>query len=214
MTTCPVTTSSFYEKVRLEVVSYYEKERLRDTEHSPPTPVIEALRPEDSLLVPHDTIQQVIAVSSSWIDLASADYIIADISRQVFNLEIAYAAFCGSSQILLPGPVLPDGTISSSGVAQFARALFEALSISPYLQFHVLLPMVPIKTGGIGLLKTLPGNGSAHISSAAAHMHPEDADSQDMWAAWEAWDLIRTICKYSSRVSLGKITSGSAIFEY
>jgi protein arginine N-methyltransferase 5 len=210
MTTCPITTSNFYEKIRLELVSYYEKERMRDTEHSPPIPIIEPLRPEDSVLIPHKTIQQVIAVSSSWIDLASADYVIADISRQVFNLEIMYAAFCGSSQLLLPGPILPDGTVSSSGVAQFARALFEALSISPYLQFHILLPMVPIKTGGTGLLQTLPGNGTAHISSAATHMHPEDPESQDMWAAWEAWDMIRTICKYNSRISLALVVPKQA----
>ena len=103
-------------RVKQLVSSHYEQSRysLDEADGATADPIIEALTPNDSVLIPHGSISQLIAISSSWLDLASADSIIADVSRQAFNLEIAYAAFCGISQVLVAGPVLPDGTISYS----------------------------------------------------------------------------------------------------
>src|ERR1700749_1498400 len=101
MTTCPITTPAFYSRVKNLVSSHYESSKyaLDESSTSLADPIIEALTPDDSVLIPHDTISQLIAHTSSWLDLVSADSIVADVSRQALNLEIAYAAFCGVSQI-------------------------------------------------------------------------------------------------------------------
>jgi protein arginine N-methyltransferase 5 len=162
------------------------------------------LRPMDSPLTPHESISQLLGVTSPWIDLASSDSIIANVSRQVFNLEVQYAAFCGIQHIVVPGPCLPDGTICTSGIPQFARTIQEALQTGPYLQVQVLLPMLPSK------LSAKSVEDSWHLSSFALKSSSsalDDVNTQDQWGTWEAWNLIRSFCNYNSRLGLGKIQS-------
>jgi protein arginine N-methyltransferase 5 len=156
----------------------------------------------DSPLIPHGGISQLLAATSPWIDLTSSDPVIADVSRQVFNLEIAYAAFCGVQNVVITGPYLPDGAICSSGIAQFARAVQEALHTGPYIQVQILLPMLPIKTSANAV------QDSWHLSNFAIkspNSTVDDINEQDQWGTWEAWNLIRSFCNYNSRLGLGKI---------
>jgi protein arginine N-methyltransferase 5 len=205
MMTCPITTPHFYSRVTELVSSYYQLDLYasHEPENGMADPVIPALGPEDSPLTPTDNISQLISLSSSWIDLASADPVIANVSRQAFNLEIAYASFCGISQVLVPGPVMPDGTISLGGVTQFARSILEAVTMSPYLRVHILLPMVPIKRRNKVMLSTLSAHKDGHLSSLATQKNNDSIESQDTWASWEAWNAIQSLCNYSSRVSVG-----------
>jgi hypothetical protein len=138
---------------------------------------------------------------STWIDLASSDPVISNVSRQVFSLEVQYAAFCGIQHIVVPGPYLPDGTICSSGITQFARAIQEALQTGPYLQVQVLLPMLPSKVSATAI------EDSWHLSTFALKSSGpalENQNAQDQWGTWEAWNLIRSFCNYNSRLGLGK----------
>ncbi|KAF2667980.1 Skb1 methyltransferase [Microthyrium microscopicum] len=208
MNTFPITTARFRSHIQEIVDTHYHTEKY-SLESTEPNPIVAALTPEDSILVPSANTSQLLAVSSSWIDLASADPLVADISRQVFGLEIAYASFCGISQVLTPGPLLPDGTISMSGLSQYARAIYEALSVSAYLHIHVVLPFSPVKSSGSTLFSSLAGSSDVHLSRSAAQRHPESVEKQGSFTAWEAWEFIRTFCKYSPRISVALVVPKS-----
>jgi protein arginine N-methyltransferase 5 len=203
MLTTPITTPQFQSSVQALLSSYYSAP-LDETRQSDeiPAPLVPTLKPLDSPLTPHGGISQLLAATSPWLDLASSDPVIADVSRQVFNLEVAYAAFCGIQNIVITGPYLPNGSVCSSGIAQFARAVQEALDTGPYLQVQILLPMLPVKT---------PANtaqDSWHLSNFAIRSSgatSDDISEQDQWGTWEAWNVIRTFCNYNSRLGLGKI---------
>jgi protein arginine N-methyltransferase 5 len=152
---------------------------------------VPALKPVDSTLSPYDTISQLILTTASWIDLASPDPAIANISQQVFNLEVAYAAFCGVYHVVVPAPALGNG----SRLTQFARAMQEALSIGPCIQFHVLIPIGTLKAKGV--------DDSKHLAHFARSASSSSAGLLSEWSGWEAWNTIRQFCNYSSPLSLG-----------
>jgi protein arginine N-methyltransferase 5 len=209
MLTTPITTPQFQSSVQALLSSYYS-ELLDETRQSDeiPAPLIPTLKPLDSSLTPHGGISQLLAATSPWIDLASSDPVIADVSRQVFNLEVAYAAFCGIQNVMITGPYLPDGSVCSSGISQFARAVQDALDTGPYLQVQILLPMLPIKT----LATTV--QDSWHLSNFAIRSSGstvDDINEQDQWGTWEAWNMIRKFCNYNSRLGLGKISLQSML---
>jgi protein arginine N-methyltransferase 5 len=204
MMTTPITTPHFQSRVQALLSTYHsELLSLESDRSSLPLPLIPALSPADSTLTPHDGISQLIAVTSSWIDLCSPDTVIASLSLQVFTLEIAYAAFCGIQNVLVRGPFLPDGSVATSAVALFARAIEEAITVAPYIHFQIVLPMYPVS--GV-----MAGGESGHLSNYAikpSGFQMSTYYSTNIWAAWEAWDMIRATCKYHSRVSMGKSKS-------
>src|SRR5690349_5070711 len=110
MLTSPITSPHFHSRVFTLVSSYLselsqlESSEKHSTSSIPPAPIIPPLDPVDTPLTPSDTLSQIIAYSSPWIDLCSPDPLIANISRQVLNIEIAYASFCGVGHIIIPGP--------------------------------------------------------------------------------------------------------------
>ena len=66
---------------------------------------------EDTDLTAGEMTSHLIALVSPWIDLCSPDPLIYNISRQVIHLEIAYAAFCGITNVIVPGPKLHRGNL-------------------------------------------------------------------------------------------------------
>ncbi|KAF2430478.1 arginine N-methyltransferas-like protein [Tothia fuscella] len=208
MITSPITTPHFHSNVQALLSSYHAE---LDYSHSSdndnddtlpiptpdtlPIPLIPALTPADSPLIPHDNISQLLATTSPWIDLASPDAIIANISRQVFNLEIAYAAFCGIQHVIIQGPILEDGTICTSRLTQYARAIQEAMATGPYLQLYIVLPTAPSSSKA-------PENQS-HLSRFARSRESFDIiEAASAWTSWEAWNVIRTLCNYSGRLTI------------
>lgn len=142
-----------------------------------------------------------VTVSSAWIDLCSPDPLIADVSRQVLALEIAYAAFCGVSFVVIPGPRLHHGDLHSDGVMHYARAVQDALSAAPYMQIHIWLRMVDS-----------PDMEKSEMGDLAPFARPEFLDQSlqggsakvDLFGTWDAWNAVRTMCKYNSRLCIGK----------
>jgi type II protein arginine methyltransferase len=203
MLTSPITTPHFQSSVQALISSYVGRSTSERSREYIPIPVIPALTPVDSSLTPHDSISQLVAVTSPWIDLCSPDPVIANISLQVFNLEVAYAAFCGIQNVIVPGPYLPDGSMYSthSGLPLFARAIKEALSMAPYIHFQILLPMCPTRFG------TWSTNDSGHLSNFEARQFflSKDHLTTGLWAAWEAWNLVRSICNYHGRFSVALV---------
>lgn len=196
MLTTPITNAHFHTRVLSLLSSYSQAVSDASPTQAQPLPLIPALENVDTPLTPSDTISQLLTFTSSWIDLASPDPVIAHISRQVFNLEIAYAAFCGVVTVVVQGPALTHG---ANGVSQFARAIKEALSTGSYIQLHVLMPM--------DVSKTI--DGDEDLGHLARFARPEFVEKQgghakntDPFGAWDAWNAIRTMSKYHSRLSV------------
>lgn len=194
MLTSSITTAHFQHRVTSQLQAHFEKLSTTDRPEDVPFPLVAPLTPADTDLTPDDSNSALVAVLSGWIDLGSSDPIVAHVSRQVFNLEVAYAAFCGIQNVIIHGP------IPESDVMQFARAVQEGLGMGPYLQFQVLLPM----TGE----QELASCEGSHLAEFARDVHasfPEEEDPpEDLFGTWDTWDAIRTVCEYSSRLSIGK----------
>jgi protein arginine N-methyltransferase 5 len=168
----------------------------------PTAPIIPPLTPVDTPLTPGDTVSQIIAYSSSWIDLCSSDPLIANISRQVLNIEVAYASFCGVGNIVISGP-RTHGTeaADSDGLARYARAIQEALMIGSYIQIAIQIPMY-----GYEEVKDMTGDLAPLARGYGASGKAKENENEEtaLFGTWDAWNLIRSVCKYNSRLSVGK----------
>lgn len=196
MLTTPISTPDFQSKIVAQVEEHLDKLSKSEKPSDVPMPLISPFTPKDTKLTPTDSNSALIAVVSSWIDLGSLDPLIANISLQVFNLEMAYAAFCGIQHVMMHGP------LPGSNVVQYARAVSEALGMGPYIHLNVLLPMV-------GELEHESGDGT-HLAELAKEqdvaLPEEDDPSEDVFGSWDTWDTLRTMCNYDSRLSVGKQT--------
>ncbi|KAJ5697690.1 hypothetical protein N7488_011374 [Penicillium malachiteum] len=200
----PITTQHFHSRVlgllssylaNLESPTYDAIGTMATTQNTRPL-TVPPLSKLDSNLTPNDATSQLVGVTSSWIDLCSPDPLIADLSRQVLMLEVAYAAFCGIGYLLIPAPKLHHGSLHSEGVAYYARAIQEAMNLGPYIQFHIWLPMVDnpeIEVDTMGDLAPL---------AREDFLQPDDGTlpKLDLFGSWDAWDLIRKTCKYHTRL--------------
>ena len=191
--TAPVTTSTFQSRVLATLEAHAKELDDASSADSVPLPTISPLTPGDSDLTPEDTNSSLIAVTSPWIDVGSPDPLIAHVSQQVFSLEVAYAAFCGISNVLVHGPSNSQGTV------RFARAILEALGLGPYVQLHILMPM----TGELEQDVSADGTSLAELARPHYAEAVEDDAEPELYASWEAWDTIRTMCSYSNKLSVG-----------
>jgi protein arginine N-methyltransferase 5 len=201
MLTTPITTPYFHSRVLALLSSHLsELDQLESsTRNAPPAPIIPPLGPVDTPLTPCDTVSQLIGYTSSWIDLCSPDPLVANISRQVLNLEVAYASFCGIGNLIIPGPKLHRDQFSqSNGVAQYARTIQEVLSIGSFMNMSIHMAMDDRKD-------TRPREEMGDLSPFSREEYFDDSakESQvDLFASWDAWNLIRDVCKYNSRLSV------------
>ncbi|KAK0110601.1 methyltransferase protein [Cadophora gregata f. sp. sojae] len=203
MLTSPITSPHFHSRV-LTLISTYLSE-LSDIDSSaaahsiPPAPIIPPLNPVDTPLTPGDTVSQIIAYSSPWIDLCSPDPLIANISRQVLNIEIAYASFCGVGNIVIPGPrAYSSGSTDNDSLIQYARAIQEALNIGSYLQMAIHIPMYGNEEAKEMIGDLRPFAREQRSESALGKVNKDI----DLYETWDAWNLIRSVCKYSARLSV------------
>lgn len=209
MLTTPITTSRFHSRVLSLLSSHLsnlqpaliDSHGTRATTQNTRPLVIPPLEPADSHLSPNEAMSQVVGVISPWIDLCSPDPLIADISRQVLMLEVAYAAFCGIGYLLVSGPKLHHGSMQSEGIPYYARAIQDALDTGPYIQFHIWLRAVDSSDLEVDQMGDLAPLARAEFFEGTE----EDAKSKvDPFGTWEAWDIIRRICKYHARLFVGK----------
>jgi protein arginine N-methyltransferase 5 len=195
MLTSPITTPHFRTSVLNLVATYHKTASTHPSPEDLPVPLIPALKPIDSTLMPSDTISQLLITASTWIDLASPDPVIANVSRQVFNLEVAYAAFCGVQHIVVQGPTVGNGAV----IQQFSRAMQEAIAVGPYIQFHLQMPLGDSKT-----------NVAVDAESLAAFARADrngEKGTITEWSSWEVWHAVRQFCHYSGKLTLGRSNS-------
>ncbi|KAH8816337.1 PRMT5 arginine-N-methyltransferase-domain-containing protein [Xylogone sp. PMI_703] len=201
MITSPITTPYFQSRVLLLISSQLSSDSTQiptanSSRSSPPAPIISPLTPEDTHLAPGDVVSQLIAYSSPWIDLCSPDPLIANISRQVLNMEIAYASFCGIGNVIIPGP-RSGGSLDNTGLMQYARAIQEALTIGTYIQFSLQIPMFGNEGERATTGDLLPLTREGYLSDKI------DTNQEiQLFQTWDEWNLIRSVCKYNSRLSV------------
>lgn len=208
MITRPITTPSFQARVLSALDSYFETVSKSANADDVPYPLIPPLTPEDTTLLPDEFITTMLLVSSPWIDLASSDPAVAHVSRQVFNHEIAYAAFCGVNNIIVQGPRLEG----NGSVAQYARSIMQALNLGAYLNLQIMMPMTGTEVKDVS-------QSPRHVASRARNLTDSVAaasNNSDTLCSWDAWELIRTLCSFNSRLSVGKSCSSflSIFFSY
>ena len=201
MLTTPITTPYFQTRV-LALLSSHSAQLKSSSGNNLLSPIIPPLGPLDTHLTPNETISQLLTVSSPWIDLCSPDPIILHLSQQVLGLEIAYAAFCGVGNVIIAGPKLHHGTAHGDALVQYARAIQEALSVGMNLQIEILLPMIdqPELEWDDSMWSLTRFARKANGKDTGK----EKAPKPDMYGSWDAWNIIRTVCRYNSRLFVGK----------
>lgn len=164
-----------------------------------PPIVLPSLSADDTDLSPSDIAPRLLHMTSTWIDLASPDPLIAHLSSQVLDQEITYAAFCGAGNVLIQGP---SPRSSEAGSTQYARAVKRALQLGPGMHVQILLPM----TYGSAAEQN---SDFADLSHFARQEYTGDENAKpsmnsDPLGSWDVWQLIRSICNYDTRLSIGK----------
>jgi len=201
--TAPVTNQHFHQKVvdlykrhLQEREEWVEKRGLTPAQRanqSLPGPVVPTLTNKDTSLFPNNYGASTVAYSSPWIDLCSPDPIVSSISRQVLNIEIAYANFCGARGIIIPGPRQDE---SGKGVNLYARAIQEAFRVAPRVNLIIHMPMYR-EPGLEEKTETL-----SSIFGKSNHVDDNAAKEIDIFTSWDSWHTIRSVCEYSTRLSL------------
>lgn len=228
MLTVPITTPYFNLRVLNLLVEHMTS--MKSNSGVPAVPTIQSLSALDSNLGPGEMVSHLLGVISPWIDLCSPDPTIFDISRQVLDMEVAYAAFCGIGNLILPSPKVHHGIHHGVGIAQYAHAIQQALEIGNFVQMSVTMPMMDNphdmieETKGSIALQARPeyvgttedGGQSIQDTRSSLESRPEEllnvnprkgvhvSSKHDYFGTWDAWNVIRTICKYNSRLFVGK----------
>ncbi|QSS58592.1 arginine N-methyltransferase Skb1 [Histoplasma capsulatum] len=202
--TTPITTPLFHSRVLTLLSTHLSDSRppvldptlTLGTSHNTSPVTVPPLSPEDTFLTPNESTSQLVGVTSPWIDLCSPDPLIADISRQVLNLEVAYAAFCGVSFVIIPGPRLHHGNVHGEGLMYYARAVQDILNIGLYIQVHIWFGMVDIpdlETSNVGDLAPfaradylIVGNYSPTKVDLFALSIPKHLPPMSVQARWHA----------------------------
>ncbi|KAK9798863.1 putative SHK1 kinase-binding protein [Seiridium cardinale] len=196
--TTPVTNEHFRKRVTdlaARSISELENSEIPSCQ---PDPIVPPLTTEDTSLFPGPSTGGLIAYLSPWIDLCSANAVVSSISRQVLNLEVAYANFCGARTVIIPGP--REDAIkarSSQGVAQYARAIQEALLIGTRLNFVIHLPMYREP----GLEESTSTLSSELLGDKATEVEVKE-DDIDIFSSWDSWHVVRSTCEYDGRLSI------------
>lgn len=163
------------------------------------TPTVTSLSATDTAITPGDTIQKLVGTASPWVDLSSPDPVVYNVSCKVLELEISYAAFCGLGNVVLRGPKLQYGGSHGEGVVQYAYAVQELLALNNYTQILIHLPMMyhPDQDGD-------DVEGSLSTCTRQEYVEEGGRSKHDLLGTWDAWHIIRTLCKYNSRLFVGK----------
>ncbi|KAM0419034.1 hypothetical protein ACHAPT_012085 [Fusarium lateritium] len=197
--TTPITNTHFQERV-FALVSEHLSALSNNGENATTTatgpraePILPSLTPKDTSMFPCAAVNTYTAVISPWIDLGSANPIISNISRQVLNVEVNYANFCGVRSIIIPGP-RQDASINggNQSLAQYSRAVEEALTIGNRLTFLIHMPMYREPE--------LEPQGK-NISSLEVKTPIKTEEKEiDLLAAWDSWHHVRSVCSYNTRL--------------
>lgn len=178
-------------------------------------PIVPPLTSNDTSLSPSQMVSTYVAWVSPWIELGSFDPVISSVSRQILNLEVAYANFCGIRSVVIPGPRAYGPSTAGVDLAQYARAVQEALAIGNRMVIVVYMPMV---------LDNEDPNCSYEMLSSSTKVDTghslEFRDDLDSFQSWDAWNTLRSLCNYNTRLSMGEnskhllLRDGTSLYIY
>lgn len=131
---------------------------------------------------------------------------------QALQQEVAYASYLNIPTIILPPPR------NRSHVASYGRIVNECLRNIPYMHFSVRLP---IYDPAVFQSKEPPPYGDPNSSGASTaqpcsprlalsgaisqkNLKSPKASEGELNATWEMWDVIRTVCDNSLRLTLSE----------
>ncbi|KAI1349351.1 methyltransferase-like protein [Xylaria sp. FL0043] len=191
--TTPITNTHFHERIVKLVEESLAQADSQQRHGSRIDPIVTPLTTDDTTLFPEVYTSGFVGYASPWIDLCSPNHVIASISRQVLNLEVDYANFCGVRSIIISGPRQDSSQAGSGrGIAQYARAINEALLIGSRVNLIIHLPMY-----------REPGLEEKVAQLSTSKEVPEkvqSAEEIDIFTTWDSWHVIRTACDYDARL--------------
>ncbi|KAJ2906244.1 hypothetical protein MKZ38_002323 [Zalerion maritima] len=190
--TTPITNDFFRKRIAALVSGHLTKGDSEDV------PIVTPLTTIDTTLFPSASASGMVGYASSWIDLCSKNPIIASVSRQILNLEISYANFVGLRSVIVAGPGVDNDTSGTSqAIAQYARAIHEALNVAARMNIVIHMPMY--REPG---LDDVTAN-LADLEAAKSSSKVDDGPAQvELFGAWDAWNQIRTASKYCNRLGV------------
>lgn len=170
-------------------------------------PTVPEFTKADTFLGPEEVVPKLLGIVSPWIELCSQDPVVYAISRQVLEMEVAFASFCGLASIVLPTPRIRAGSQHDHGITQYAHAVKEVLSIGAFMQFSVRLPMwegaLPFDEPEGSLANLVRPEYDAG-TKATPQASLQSVRRNDFFGSWDTWNLIRSVCKYNFRLCIGK----------
>ena len=119
-------------------------------------------------------------------------------------METTYAAFCGIQNVILMGP--RDCSFHGTGggrLIEYTRAIEELLRLTTSTKLAIQLDMQyeTKETAQVPL---------GHLGHFARKGFSEGRVEGDMglepYSSWDSWDLIRSLCNYNPRLSVGMST--------
>ncbi|KAJ7637720.1 PRMT5 arginine-N-methyltransferase-domain-containing protein [Mycena polygramma] len=169
----------------------------------------EAWRAKPYFLLDEVTITQleeaesVTVLISEWLELDAADDWVRHDAEIALQQELAYASYLNIQTAILPPPR------SREYVSSYARTVNACLKNSPYMHLSIRLPIYnpSVLEGHLS-----PGPSSPSLRSPSPIpstprlvVHDDrgtETTSGNLDGTWEMWDVIRSICDYSTRLSL------------
>lgn len=117
-------------------------------------------------------------------------------------MEITYAAFCGVRNIIVTGPGIYDSDHASpENITQYARDVQEALLSVSSVQISIHIPM---------LYQTqTEKEPSGYLTTFAREVYTKPKAEEiehDLYESWDSWNIIRTVCQHSARLSIGNMS--------
>jgi len=112
--------------------------------------------------------------------------------HQALKQELAYANYLNIPAVILPPPR------NRQHVGDYARAVNACLhATTAYLHISIRIPIYDPRSASPDILiqQNTPENVPLSV-----HARAPDGD---LSTTWEMWDVIRSICSYSPRLSLG-----------
>ncbi|KAJ8119283.1 hypothetical protein ONZ43_g3736 [Nemania bipapillata] len=191
--TTPITNAHFHERIVKLVEESLSQVNGEKKAGSRIDPIVTSLTPDDTNLFPEAHTSGFIGYASPWIDLCSPNNVIASISRQVLNLEVDYANFCGVRSIIVPGPRRDSAQAGSGqGIAQYARAIQEALLVGTRISIIIHIPIYREPGLEEKVTQLSVSNGEEDASRSTKDI--------DIFTSWDSWHVIRTVCNYDARL--------------
>ncbi|KAJ7035001.1 PRMT5-domain-containing protein [Mycena alexandri] len=168
----------------------------------------EAWRAKPGFLLDEVTITQLeeaegaTVLISDWLELDAADDWVRHDAEIALKQELAYASYLNIHSAILPPPR------SREYVSSYARTVNACLKNSPYMHLSIRLPIYnpSVLEAHLSPLPGSPRRSPSPVPGTPRLIVPDERGTEtasgNLDGTWEMWDVIRSICDYSTRLTL------------